>query len=102
MEIIYGQAFILLFCILILIFSDTESVATVAVAVFLVFFISLTLTTVAFIQSGKTAKYLNKTYNTKYTTEDIFWNETLIKSQLKIEDKIIDNSSKIKVEMNNK
>ena len=102
MEIIIIQAFVLLFCILILIFSNTESVATVAVAVFLVFFISLTLTTVAFIQSGKTAKYLNKTYNTKYTTEDIFWNETLIKSQLKIEDKIIDNSSKIKVEMKNK
>ena len=103
MEIIYGQAFVLLFCILTLIFSDISSglhlVGSIGVLIFL---ISLTITTVAFIQSGKTAKYLNKTYNTKFTTEDIFWNETLIKSQLKIEDKIIDNSSKIKVEMNNK
>ena len=102
MEIIIGQAFVLLFCILIFIFSDTDSAITVAVSVAFIIFISLTITTIAFIQSGKTAKYLNKTYNTKYTTEDIFWNEALIKSQLKIEDKIIDNSSKIKVEIDNK
>ena len=103
MEIIIIQAFALLFCILILIFTDTASgLHFVGFIGVIVFFISLLITTIAFIQSGKEAEFLNKNYNTKYTTEDIFWNETLIKSQLKIEDRIIDNSSKIKVEIDNK
>lgn len=54
---------------------------------------------ITLVQSTKTANFLNANFGTNYTREDIFWNEDLIRSQLKIDDKIIDNSSRIKVEM---
>lgn len=66
--------------------------------------ISLVISTVAIIFCGimllssyNTAKYLNKKYNTNYTTKDIFWNEQLIISELKMEDKILDNNSKLSI-----
>jgi hypothetical protein len=68
----------------------------------IVFLIVFTVSSIGLLQAGKTAEFLNKTYNTEYTTQDIFWNEKLIKSKLKIEDKIIDDSSKIKLELINK
>ncbi len=68
----------------------------------LIFLIVLPIVSASLLQSSKTAEYLNKNYNTEYTTQDIFWNEKLIKSRLKIEDKIIDDSSKIKLELINK
>jgi hypothetical protein len=68
----------------------------------IIFLILFSLALTCLIQSSKTAQYLNKTYNTKYTAQDIFWNEKLIMSKLKIEDNIIDDSSKIKLELINK
>jgi len=58
--------------------------------------------TIGYIGSSKTAKFINNKYGTNYTTQDIFWNEKLIMSELKLDDKVIDNSSKLKIELEQK
>jgi F0F1-type ATP synthase delta subunit len=103
MESLIVMLFVLSVAILIYMNSDEYSELRFFSAVLItVFLIVFTVYSLGLLQAGKTAQYLNKTYNTEYTTQDIFWNEKLIKSRLKIEDKIIDDSSKIKLEVINK
>ena len=103
MEIIIVLTVALLISMAIYAFSDEHTdLHAASGTVAIIFLILFPLALACLIQSSKTAQYLNKTYSTKYTAQDIFWNEKLIMSKLKIEDKIIDGSSKIKLELNNK
>jgi hypothetical protein len=103
MEIIIVLTVALLINITICAFSDEYTDLHAASGMLsIIFLILFSLALTCLIQSSKTAQYLNKTYNTKYTAQDIFWNEKLIMSKLKIEDNIIDDSSKIKLELINK
>lgn len=60
------------------------------------------VSTIGYIQSSKTANYINKKYDTNYTANELFWNSDLIMSELKLDDKLIDNSSKLKIELEQK
>jgi len=78
-------------------FSDAKilwGIVSLLSSIFLMLFVC------CYILSSKSVQYINAKYGTKYTTEDYFWNGDFIKSDLKINDKIIDNSSKIKLELN--
>lgn len=103
MEIIILLTVVLSLCVLAYAVTDECSVAhPLSGFAALIFLAALAITISGFISSRKEAEFLNKKYNTEYTSEDIFYNSKLIHSQLKLDDKIIDNSSKIKIEMDNK
>lgn len=103
MEIIILLTVAVSLCTLVYVFTDECSVAhPFSGFAALIFLASLAINISVYISSRKEAEFLNKKYNTEYTSEDIFYNSKLIHSQLKLDDKIIDNSSKIKIEMDNK
>lgn len=101
MEIII--LFVVLFVVCLLITkSDNDALQFIGLFGAFISLLIITVICVCYISSNKEAKYMNKKFGTNYTTEEVFWNGNLIKSELKIDDKIIDNSSKIKVEVKNK
>ena len=61
--------------------------------------LTLVLSTIGYIGSSQKAKYLNKKYGTNYTTQEIFWNGSLVKSELRLDDRVIDNNQKIRMEI---
>ena len=73
---------------------------------FTTIFIILLLASVGISMSWKASKYetklINESYNKKYTTADLFWNGTLIKQQLMIDDHIVTDSKNININLKEK
>ena len=103
MEIIILLTVALSLCTLVYVVTDEWSAVHPFSGFAALIFLALLANSISgFISSRKEAEFLNKKYNTEYTSEDVFYNSKLIHSQLKLDDKLIDNSSKIKIEMDNK
>ncbi len=100
MEIIIISSLILIIGIIIGAFTDWDNPLGPMLILFSVLFLGGSI--IGYIGSSKTAKFINNKYGTNYTTQDIFWNERLIMSELKLDNKVIDNSSKLKIELEQK
>ena len=101
MELIILFTVIFIFGFLMKIFSH-DFFDFLGEAIIYISVIALMIISIGFVGSHKSINYINKKYNTNYTTNQYFWNSSFIKSELKINDKILDNNSKIKVEFSSK
>jgi len=56
----------------------------------------------SYILAGKRSEFLKTRYNIEYTQEDIFWNGSIIDSELKVKGIILDTNQKLNISLEHK